>query len=126
LISNIEVGPAGVKPQLPGRGSVTLEDLTKTPVMKQVEEEPRWATIPPVGRLPSALDRQVGGDHYKEWPIQPVQYAEANKLPFLEACVIKRATRHGHPTGKGAEDIRKAIHELELILELRYQEGELI
>jgi len=126
LISNIDVGPAGVKPQLPGRGSVTLEDLTKTPIMEQVEGEPRWATIPPVEHLPSALDIQIGGGHYKNRAIQPVQYIEANKLGFLEGCVVKRVTRHDEPTGKGREDIEKAIHELQLLLEMRYPEGELI
>jgi len=63
---------------------------------------------------------QVGGNHYKECAIQPVQYIEANKLGFLEGCVIKRLTRHNHATGKGRQDIEKAVHELQLLLELRY------
>lgn len=68
----------------------------------------------------SALDTQIGGDHYRECAIQPVQYAEANRLQFLEGCVVKRVTRHDKPTGKGRQDIEKAIHELQLLLELRY------
>lgn len=68
----------------------------------------------------SALDTQVGGDHYKLAKIQPVQYIEANKMGFLEGCVVKRLTRHDKPTGKGRQDIEKAIHELQLLLELRY------
>jgi hypothetical protein len=68
----------------------------------------------------SALDVQIGGSHYKDQAIQPVQYIEANKLPFLEGCVIKRVSRHMRPSGKGAEDLQKAIHELQLLLELRY------
>lgn len=68
----------------------------------------------------SALDTQVGGSHYQQGGIQPVQYIEANTLPFLEGCVIKRLTRHARPTGKGRQDIEKAIHELQLLLELRY------
>ena len=68
----------------------------------------------------SALDTQVGGDHYKSAAIQPVQYIEANGLGFLEGCVVKRVTRHNKPTGKGRQDIEKAIHELQLLLELRY------
>ena len=68
----------------------------------------------------SALEVQVGGSHYKECSIQPVQYIEANQLAFLEGCVIKRVTRHDKPTGKGRQDIEKAIHELRLLLELRY------
>lgn len=68
----------------------------------------------------SALDTQIGGSHYKDCSIQPIQYIEANKLQFLEGCVVKRVTRHDKPTGKGLQDINKAIHELELIREVRY------
>lgn len=70
----------------------------------------------------SALETQVGGDHYRTGGIQPVQYIEANRLQFLEGCVVKRVTRHDRPTGKGRQDIEKAIHELQLLLELRYGE----
>lgn len=70
----------------------------------------------------SALGTQIGGRHYKDCGIQPVEYAEANKLQFLEGCVVKRVTRHDKPTGKGRQDIEKAIHELRLLLELRYPE----
>lgn len=70
----------------------------------------------------SALDIQIGGEHYKTAKIQPVQYIEANGLLFLEGCVVKRVTRHDKPTGKGRQDIEKAIHELQLLLELRYGE----
>lgn len=68
----------------------------------------------------SALDTQVGGSHYKDCAIQPIQYIEANNLKFLEACVIKRCTRHDKPTGNGRQDIEKAIHELQLLLDMRY------
>lgn len=65
------------------------------------------------------LDNQVGGSHYKAMPIQPVEFTERNNLTFLEGCVVKRITRHSRG-GKGAEDIKKAIHELQLILALHY------
>lgn len=68
----------------------------------------------------SALDIQIGGGHYRSGGIQPVQYIEANNLRFLEGCVVKRLTRHDKPTGKGRQDIEKSIHELQLLLELRY------
>ena len=68
----------------------------------------------------SALDTQVGGQHYRAGCIQPVQYIEANDLRFLEGCVVKRVTRHDRAGGKGRQDIEKAIHELTLLLELRY------
>ena len=65
-----------------------------------------------------ARDHQEGGDHYKSLPIQPVEYIHANGLGFIEGCVVKYVTRH-RAKGK-AEDIRKAIHFLELLLELEY------
>ena len=68
----------------------------------------------------SALNVQIGGNHYKSCSIQPVKYIEANRLAFVEGCVVKRVTRHNKETGKGRQDIEKAIHELQLLLELRY------
>lgn len=68
----------------------------------------------------SALKEQAGGDHYKKFAIQPVEFIQANNLSFLEGCVIKRLCRHSRG-GKGRQDIEKAIHELQLLLELQYQ-----
>jgi hypothetical protein len=65
-----------------------------------------------------ALNEQIGGNHYKDFPIQPAEFIEKNKIPFLDGCVIKRMCRHGNKNG--AEDLRKAIHEIRLILQLRY------
>lgn len=69
----------------------------------------------------SALDRQVGGNHYKGFAIQPIDFIEQNKIPFTEGCVIKYVTRH-REKGKAA-DIRKAIHFLEMLLEREYPEA---
>lgn len=62
----------------------------------------------------SALDKQVGGNHYS-LVIQPIDFIVKNNIPFREANVIKYVTRH--KLKNGAEDIRKAIHYLEMILE---------
>ena len=37
--------------------------------------------------------------------------------------IIRRILRYDHPTGKGMEDLRKIAHEIELIMELEYGEG---
>ena len=76
------------------------------------------AQVEPTCKPP--LQVQIGGDHYKDFAIQPVEFITKNKLPFLEGCVLKRICRH--KAKNGAEDIRKAIHELQLILELEYNE----
>jgi hypothetical protein len=68
-----------------------------------------------------AVSRQVGGGHYKDMPIQPGVFCQTNRIPFWESSVIKRMCRH---RSKGrAEDLRKAIHEIELILEMEYPDA---
>ena len=67
-----------------------------------------------------ALAIQEGGDHYKKLGIQPVEYIHANGLDFFQGNVVKYVTRHKDK--KGAEDIRKAIHYLQMILEMQYGE----
>lgn len=68
----------------------------------------------------SALDKQVSGNHYKDCGIQPIEYIHANGLSYLEGNVIKYTTRHSKKNGK--QDILKAIHYLELILEMEYKD----
>lgn len=66
----------------------------------------------------SALDIQVGGEHYKSKGIQPVEYINANDLDFFQGNVVKYVTRHKDKNG--AQDIKKAIHYLQMILEFQY------
>ena len=66
----------------------------------------------------NALNCQVGGNHYKDFAIQPVEFITKNRLTFLPSCVIKRLCRYNRPSGKGLEDLQKAIHEIELLIQL--------
>lgn len=68
----------------------------------------------------SALDKQVGGNHYKDMAIQPVEFITANELGFLEGNIIKYACRHA--SKNGVEDVKKIIHYAELILATKYKE----
>ena len=70
--------------------------------------------------MSSPFTRQEGGDHYKKWKIQPVEFIEKNGIPYCEGNVIKYVCRHREKNG--AEDLRKAIHYLELILDMYYPE----
>ena len=63
----------------------------------------------------AASDKQVGGSHYKDLPIQPGQYIRANGIGWYEGNAIKYITRHKQKGGR--QDIEKAIHYLELTLE---------
>ena len=63
----------------------------------------------------TALSKQVGGDHYKNMAIQPMEYILANKLGFIEGSVIKYVSRWDKKNG--IEDLRKAIQNLEVLIE---------
>tara|TARA_R110000744_G_scaffold11441_8_gene34674 strand:+ start:1486 stop:1842 length:357 start_codon:yes stop_codon:yes gene_type:complete len=69
----------------------------------------------------NALDKQVGGQHYKDCSIQPVEYIFQNDLDYFEGNVVKYITRH-RKKGEGKRDVEKAIHYAQLILELYYNE----
>jgi|TARA_Y100000034_G_scaffold57875_1_gene70632 hypothetical protein len=70
------------------------------------------------GMTYESLDKQIGGKHYKNMKIQPAKFINENKLLFAEGNAIKYICRH---TIKGKEeDVRKAIHYLEMILERDY------
>lgn len=63
---------------------------------------------------------QIGGNHYKNYKIQPAYFSHVNGLGFLEGSVVKRVCRHRLKDKE--KDIKKAIHELMLILEYEYGE----
>lgn len=65
------------------------------------------------------LNTQVGGSHYKDCKIQPIEFIHANNLGFMEGCIVKYAARHKQKNG--AEDIKKIIHYANLILKLEYE-----
>jgi len=70
------------------------------------------------GTTYSSLEEQVGGKHYRNMKIQPAEFINENKLLFAEGNAIKYICRHSLK-GK-EEDIKKAIHYLEMILERDY------
>ena len=67
------------------------------------------------------LEDQIGGKHYRSMKIQPAEFINENKLLFAEGNAIKYICRH-QSKGK-AEDIEKAMHYLEMILERDYDAG---
>ena len=62
--------------------------------------------------------KQVGGSHYQSFKIQPIEFIEANNLPFDEGNVIKYVCRHSFKNK--AEDIKKAIDYCQRILKRDY------
>ena len=64
------------------------------------------------------MQNQVGGGHYKGLKIQPIEFIQCNQLNFCEGNAIKYVCRHRNKNG--AEDIKKAIHYLEMLLDIEY------
>jgi hypothetical protein len=64
----------------------------------------------------SALDKQVNGNHYKQFEIQPIEFITKNNIPFIEGNVIKYICRWRDKNG--LEDLDKVIHYVELLKEL--------
>ena len=68
----------------------------------------------------TALQKQVNGSHYVDMAIQPIEFITANGLDFLQGNIIKYVCRHKNKNG--ADDIKKAIHYCELLLQIEYGE----
>ena len=68
--------------------------------------------------ITNALDEQVGGDHYKKYEIQPIEFMHYNKIPPIESAIIKYATRHKDKGG--LEDLKKIIHYTRLLAKFEY------
>lgn len=70
-----------------------------------------------------SLKKQVGGDHYRDLAIQPIEFIVANDIPYREANVIKYVTRWR--SKNGVEDLRKARHYLDMLIEEETERGRL-
>ena len=57
-------------------------------------------------------DKQVGGNHYKSFNIQPYEFISKNDLSFFQGNVIKYVCRYLNKNG--IEDLNKIIHYCEL------------
>jgi len=65
-----------------------------------------------------ASQTQVGGDHYKNMVIQPVEFINRNKIGYIEGSVIKYVCRHRSKNGR--QDLEKAKHFIDLLIEQEY------
>lgn len=69
----------------------------------------------------NALDVQVAGNHYKKYAIQPVEFIQKNQLNYCEGNAIKYLCRHREKRGK--EDLLKARHYIDMLIQMEYGEG---
>ena len=70
----------------------------------------------------SSYKKQIGGSHYKNMKIQPSKFINDNKLLFAEGNAIKYICRHNAKNGK--EDLEKAKHYIDMIIERDYSQTE--
>ena len=71
-----------------------------------------------------ASDTQVGGSHYSRYCIQPTEFIYKNNIPFIEGNIIKYILRHREKNG--IEDLKKAKHYLDLLIEFEYHTDKVI
>lgn len=64
-----------------------------------------------------ALEKQVGGRHYVSMEIQPVRFILKNSLGYCEGNIIKYICRWNRPGGNPEEDLAKAKHYIDLLLQ---------
>lgn len=62
-----------------------------------------------------ARNYQVGGDHYSKMRIQPFEFTVANDMGGIEHTIVKYVSRW--PDKGGVDDVRKARHCLEFLIE---------
>ena len=72
------------------------------------------------GEIMSVWKKQIGGNHYRKYKLQPSQFVTENKLLYPEGCVIKYVIRHQDKGGK--QDLEKAKHMIDMIIERDYEE----
>lgn len=66
--------------------------------------------------MEQALDKQVGGNHYKDYNMQPIELIVNAKLSYIQGNIVKYITRYKDKNG--AQDVEKCIHYAELAIEL--------
>ena len=79
----------------------------------------RKAILKPQRSTERATKRQIGGKHYKDFKIQPIEFKFilANKLNFVDGNIVKYAVRN--KDGESLEQkYNKIIHYAELGKEL--------
>lgn len=59
------------------------------------------------------LDKQVGGDHYSKYDMQPVEAIQKMNLDFISGNILKYLVRYRDKNG--IEDLRKAEHYAEIL-----------
>jgi len=94
------------------KGFEEVDNKLRRRIMKEVmsdTEERAEAKLNP-------LDQQIGGSHYKDFKIQPIEFIIANNLDFIQGNVVKYICRYKHKGG--LQDLIKIKHYLDIIISM--------
>ena len=62
-----------------------------------------------------ASETQIGGSHYSDMVIQPIEFIHKNNLSFIQGNIIKYVCRY--KSKGGVQDLNKAKHYIDLLIE---------
>lgn len=68
-------------------------------------------------QVPSKPKAQVGGTHYSDLAIEPIQFIETNQLGYHEGNVVKYVSRWR--SKNGLEDLKKAKWYIERLITIQ-------
>jgi hypothetical protein len=103
--------PTGENPSQQNGGVHTQSDHQSTDSTDSTDRIPR-ATF---GYNTPAFQKQVGGDHYRDMPIQVTTFLHANSIGFLAGNVVKYVCRYERKGG--LVDLEKAKHYIDMLIE---------
>lgn len=80
----------------------------------------RWylRKLPDTIHFDNPMDKQVGGSHYKDMAIQPIEFSMKNGLNACQHSIIKYVCRYKNKNGK--QDLLKARHFIDMLIEMEY------
>lgn len=71
---------------------------------------------------PNPLATQIGGSHYTDMTIQPMEFSMANKMDACQHTIIKYVSRFRSKNGK--QDLEKAKHVIDMLIAFEYGNSE--
>ena len=69
--------------------------------------------------------RQISGNHYKGFAIEPIRFCQKNGLGAAESSIVKYACRWKKKHKNSVDDLRKIIHYAELLIEISMEDVEI-
>ncbi len=83
---------------------------------KSTDWTPSPEDIEEMNKSQKASKIQIGGSHYSEMAIQPIEFIHKNNLSFIQGNIIKYVCRY--KSKGGIQDLNKAKHCIDLLIEL--------